>query len=117
MAERGFAREARTIGLAWLALVALMLASLGSAYLKLGALNAVAGLAIATVKGALVAWLFMRLRDAGRLIRLAAFAGLGLWAIQLALTGVDYATRQPTAAPVQAPRQLPALTAAATRTP
>ena len=105
-APSAFARTARTIGVAWLALLALMLASLGSAYLKLGAWNMVSGLAIATIKGALVAWLFMRLREAGALIRLAAVVGLGVWFILVALSGVDYETRSRTPAAVQRPQQL-----------
>jgi cytochrome c oxidase subunit IV len=105
-------RELRTTAVAWLVLLALMLASLGSAYLKLGAGNMVAGLVVATLKAAIVAWLFMRLREAGSLIRLAAGAGLGLWFVLVGLSGVDYATRTPTSAQVQQPRQLPPLAAA-----
>ena len=109
MAEpRPFVRTARTLGLAWLALLALMLASLGSAYLKLGPWNMVAGLAIAAIKSAIVAWLFMRLRESGPLIRAVAVVGLGVWVILLALSGVDYETRHVTASAVQQPRQLPA---------
>jgi len=101
-----FARERRGIALAWIALLALMLTSLGSAYLKLGPWNMVAGLVIAGIKVAIVAWLFMRLRAAGALIRLAAVAGLGTWGLLLALSGVDYATRTLTSAAVQRPQQL-----------
>ena len=101
-----FARTAWTLAVAWLALLALMLASLGSAYLKLGPWNMVAGLAIAALKAAIVAWLFMRLREAGPLIRLVAVAGLGVWFILLALSGVDYETRHVTPAAVQRPQQL-----------
>jgi cytochrome c oxidase subunit 4 len=104
--DAAFRREARTLVLTWLALLALMLASLGSAYLNLGVFNVVAGLVIAAIKAGLVAWLFMRLRDAGRLVRLTALAGLGLWGIQVGLTGVDYVTRTQTPAAVQAPQQL-----------
>jgi cytochrome c oxidase subunit IV len=105
-------RTARTIVVAWLVLLALMLASLGSAWLKLGAGNMVAGLVIATLKAAIVAWLFMRLREAGALVRLAAVAGLGLWCVLVGLSGVDYATRTLTSAPVQQPQQLAPLAAA-----
>lgn len=105
-ADRRFARHARTLGLAWFALLALMLLSLGSAYLKLGSLNMPAGLAIAALKAAIVAWLFMRLREAGLLLRTAALAGLAVWCIQLGLTGVDYETRAQTPAAVQRPQQL-----------
>ena len=104
----GLARRTRTIAAAWLALLALMLASLGSAYLKLGPWNMVAGLAIAVVKAAIVAWLFMRLRESGALIRLVAVVGLGVWFILLTLSGVDYETRRVTPAVVQQPQQLPA---------
>src|ERR1700748_276599 len=106
MGSPAFARSARPIASAWLALFALMLASLGSAYLKLGPWNMVAGLAIAAVKSTIVAWLFMRLRESGALIRLVAVVGLGVWFILLALSGVDYETRHVTPAAVQRPRQL-----------
>ena len=65
-----------------------------------------AGLAIAALKAAIVAWLFMRLREAGLLLRTAALAGLAVWTIQLVLTGVDYETRAQTPAAVQRPQQL-----------
>jgi cytochrome c oxidase subunit 4 len=99
-------RRLGTLAVAWLALLALMLASLGSAYLRLGAFNLVAGLVIAAIKAAIVAWLFMRLRDDGPLVRLAAIVGLGTWAILVGLSGVDYATRPVTPAQVQRPQTL-----------
>jgi cytochrome c oxidase subunit 4 len=101
-----FVRDRRTIATAWIALLLLMGASLGSAYLKLGPWNMVAGLVIAGIKAAIVAWLFMRLREAGTLVRLAAVAGLGAWCLLVTLSGVDYATRTPTPTPVQRPQQL-----------
>jgi cytochrome c oxidase subunit 4 len=105
--ERRFARTARMLGIAWIALLALMLSSLGSAYLKLGPWNMVTGLVIAAIKATIVAWLFMRLRESGPLIRLVAVAGLGLWSVLVALSGVDYETRALTPTAVQRPRQLP----------
>ena len=111
----GFARERRTIAFAWIALLLLMLTSLGSAYARLGPWNMVAGLVIAGIKAGIVAWLFMRLRDAGVLIRLAAVAGLGAWCILLVLSGVDYATRTLTPADVQRPQQLPPVHGAASQ--
>ena len=105
--ERRFARTARMLCATWIVLLALMLASLGSAYLKLGPWNMVSGLVIATIKAALVAWLFMRLRESGPLIRLVAVVGLGVWCILIALSGVDYETRSQTPAAVQRPQQLP----------
>jgi cytochrome c oxidase subunit 4 len=105
-ADRRLERRVRMLALAWIALLALMGLSLGSAYMKLGAFNMPAGLVIAAVKAAIVAWLFMRLREAGLLLRMAALAGLAVWAIQLVLTGVDYETRVQTPAEVQRPQQL-----------
>lgn len=104
--ERTFARTARRPGIAWCALLALMLTSLGSAYLKLGPWNLVGGLVIAAIKAAIVAWLFMRLRESGPLIRLVAVVGLGVWCILIGLSGVDYETRSLTPSAVQRPQQL-----------
>src|SRR6187551_2546235 len=94
------------------ALLALMFASLGSAYLRLGAFNVVAGLAIAAIKAALVLWLFMRLRDAPALIRFVAAIGFALWAVLVVLTGLDYETREQAPATVQRPLQLVTVPAA-----
>lgn len=104
--DRRFARTARTLGFAWAALLVLMLASLGSAYLRLGPWNMVSGLVIAAIKAAIVAWLLMRLRDSGPLIRLVAAVGLGVWLILVGLSGVDYETRSQTPSAVQRPQQL-----------
>ena len=101
-----FARILRMTAASWAALLALMLASLVSAYLNLGAFNVIAGLAIAAVKTAIVAWWFMRMRESGPLIRLAGVVGLGVWAILVGLSGVDYGTRVLTPATVQRPAQL-----------
>src|SRR5204863_157149 len=72
--ERGWRHEARGLAWAWLALLLLMLVSLGSAYLKLGAGNVVAGIAIAIVKAGIVVWWFMQLRRASAMTRIAAAA-------------------------------------------
>jgi cytochrome c oxidase subunit 4 len=99
----------RHVLVAWAALIALMLASLGSAYVPLGPWNAVISLAIAAVKMGVVLWWFMQLRRAGALLRLCAVAGLFLLALLFGLGGLDAATRDRHAAPVQAPQQLPQL--------
>jgi cytochrome c oxidase subunit 4 len=101
-----FGRVFRATAAAWVALLGLMLLSLGSAYLKLGAWNMGAGLVIAAIKSAIVVWLFMRLRSSGPLIRLAAVAGLGVLGILFGLSGVDYVTRAQTPSAVQRPQQL-----------
>ncbi len=105
----GFSRHARRLGLAWLALIALMLCSLGSAYLPLGGWNVVIGLGIAALKAFIVLWWFMQLGRAGALLRIVAAAGLFTLALLFALSGLDEATRSTEAAPVQPPRQLPPL--------
>jgi len=105
-------RHGREILLTWALLLALMLTSLGSATLRLGAFNVVAGLVIAAVKAALVLWIFMRLRSAPALIRLVAGVGFAVWGVLVVLSGVDYATRVETAVAVQRPLQLVPLPAA-----
>ena len=107
--DRGFARKARHMLLAWIALIALLLLSLGSAYLSLGALNPVLSLTIAALKTAIVVWLFMQMKDASPLVRITAASGLATLALLVGLSGVDYATRAVEDATVQQPQQLPSL--------
>jgi len=102
----GFARRARRLLLAWVALIALMLCSLGSAYLRLEPWNAVVGLAIAALKSAIVLWLFMDLARAGALVRIVAATALATLVLLLGLTQVDYRTRRPAPAPLQPAQQL-----------
>lgn len=103
---RDFAREARRLLLAWLALITLLLSSLGSAYLSLGAFNPVLSIGIALFKSAIVVWLFMQMKKASALVRLAAASGLAMLTLLAGLTGVDYATRASTPAVMQPPQQL-----------
>lgn len=79
--------------LAWLALVALLGATWGFAYLPLGAGNLVVALAISTAKLLLVAVIFMELRESAALLRLGAAAGFVFLAILLVLTFADVAVR------------------------
>ncbi len=106
MKQEPLARHARTLAIAWAALLALMLTSLGSSYLSLGAGNAAAGLVIAVLKSAIVVWLFMRLSSASAMVRIVAVTALGTLLLLFALSGVDYATRLDEPAPVQAPQQI-----------
>jgi len=77
----------------WATLVLLGLASLGSAYLPLGAFNTPLNLAIAGIMVILL-WLFlMDLIGAGTLVRLIAVAGLVWLAFMFALTFGDYLSR------------------------
>ena len=106
MNDPEFARRMRRLVGAWLALIALMLASLGSAYLALGVFKPIAGIAIATLKSAIVLGLFMQLAKASGMVRIVAAAGLFTWALLIALSGVDYATRQVETAAMQTPQQV-----------
>jgi caa(3)-type oxidase subunit IV len=91
---------------AWAALIVLMLSSWWSATFALGPWNLVIGLAIATVKTAIVVWLFMRMRRATVLVRIVAMVALGTYALLFALTAVDYATRDQVKAVMQQPQVL-----------
>jgi len=93
MNDAAFKRHTRHVIYAWLGLLALMLLSLGSAYVPLGAANAGLGVAIAVAKAAIVAGLFMRLARASTLVRVVAAAALATWLLLLGLSGIDYATR------------------------
>jgi cytochrome c oxidase subunit IV len=104
-------QHAHRIAIAWAALVALMLASLGSAYLRLGIGNVAVGLAIALVKSAIVVWLFMRLRSASATVRVVAATALATLLLLVALSSVDYATRPSEPAAFQSPNQAPSLDA------
>jgi cytochrome c oxidase subunit 4 len=110
MNEHAFRRRRQRIAIAWVALLALMLASLGSAYLSLGPGNLVAGLVIAAIKSGIVVVLFMGIVRSSAMVRIAAATALATWLLLVALSGVDYATRPHEPAPFQQPRQLQPLT-------
>ena len=67
----------RPLVLTWLALLALLATTAGCALLRLGWLNTAISLTIALAKALLVALVFMRLKRAPALLRLAAVAGAG----------------------------------------
>ena len=110
MNEHAFRRRRQRIAIAWVALLALMLASLGSAYLSLGPGNLIAGLAIAAIKSAIVVVLFMGIARSSAMVRIAAATALATWLVLVALSSVDYATRPHEPAAFQQPRQLQPLT-------
>lgn len=82
----------------WGGLMALLLATLGGAYIPLGSWNLVLALLIATTKAALVVIFFMQLRRPDPLLRLAALAALIFVAFLFVLTFADVLRR---AAPTQ----------------
>ena len=106
MNDAEFTRRTRRLLWAWLTLLALMLASLGSAYLRLGVFNAIAGIVIAALKSAIVVALFMGLAKASGMLRIVAATGLFTWALLIGLGSLDYATRRVEPAAMQSPRQL-----------
>jgi cytochrome c oxidase subunit IV len=83
----------RRNGLIWLALLALLLTSFGSAYIPLGGWNTFIGIAIAFAKAALVALLFMELSRSRALIRLAGVAGLTFLFVLFGLTTTEVLMR------------------------
>jgi cytochrome c oxidase subunit 4 len=93
--------------LVWAALMVLLLLTVASTWLRLGAWNSVLNLAIATLKALLVAIFFMRLRRASALLRLVAAAALLALAVLFGLSHTDYATRSMQSAPWQKPPPLP----------
>lgn len=77
----------------WAALMLLLGLTIAYAYWPALPLKTEAGLAVAIAKAALIAWLFMQLRQAAGIVRLAAAAGL-VWATLLYLfTFSDLMTR------------------------
>lgn len=99
-------KQDKSFVIVWVALLVLLAATAGSAFLRLGAWNSVLNLVIAAAKAALVLLFFMRLRASHVLVRLAAVTGVATLAILFALSGSDYATRRPAPAPWQAPAQI-----------
>jgi cytochrome c oxidase subunit 4 len=89
--------------LTWLALLALLATTAGCALLRLGWLNTAISLAIALAKALLVAFVFMRLRRAPALPRLAAVTGVVTLVLLFGLALTDYATRTELKAPWQQP--------------
>lgn len=104
-----FRHRVRVVIAAWAALLALLLASAGSAFVPLGAWNAAIGLGIAALKSAIVLVVFMHLGRASAMARIAAAAGLFTLALLVGLGGLDYATRVVEPAAMQQPQQLRAL--------
>ena len=83
----------RRNALIWAALLALLLLSLGAAYVPMGRVTTAAGIVIAAVKSALVLLLFMELAKSKPLIRMAAIAGFVFLSAMFALTLADVLAR------------------------
>ena len=100
--------EVRTLLLAWAVLLALMLLSLGIAYLRLPQLaKLLAGLGIAGIKALVVALVFMELARGHVLVRVVAGAALAALLVMGGLSAVDYLARPVEPAQVQLPQTVP----------
>ncbi len=86
-------RPPRSLVLSWIALMALLAATVFIAYLPLGIANTMIAVTIAILKAAVVAAVFMELRERHPLT--LAFAGAGLFwlGILFWLAFADYLTR------------------------
>jgi cytochrome c oxidase subunit 4 len=100
-------RNLRPLLLTWIALMALLATTAACALLRLGWLNTAISLAIALAKALLVALVFMRLKRAPALLRLAAGAGAITLVLLFGLALTDYTTRTELRAPWQQPATVP----------
>jgi cytochrome c oxidase subunit 4 len=91
---------AGTIWRCWAALVLLLAATTGSAFVPLGSLNLVVSLSIAVAKALVVLLFFMELRASRALVRTFAAAGFFWLMIMIVLTGADYWHRTDARAPI-----------------
>jgi cytochrome c oxidase subunit 4 len=82
----------RLIGI-WLAVIALLGVSVGTAYVPMGRFNSIVCVSIAFIQALLVWSFFMRLRWSGPLVRLIAGVGLIWFLLLLGLSLTDYLTR------------------------
>jgi cytochrome c oxidase subunit IV len=79
--------------LTWIALLVVLLLTMGSAYIHLGSFNLVLNLLFAGIKAALVMLMFMHLKRSSGLIRIAALAGFFWLTLLGALSLADFATQ------------------------
>ena len=84
----------RTPLIIWAALLLLLAATVGSAFIPLGPFNAIINIGIAAAKTVLVLLFFMKLRSSSALLRLAALAGVFWLSFMFMLAASDYLTRQ-----------------------
>ena len=85
--------EKRTYYSVFAALMILLAATIGIAYIHLGRFNILAALTIASVKAVLIILYFMEVKYSSRLLWIFVAAGFFWLGILFALTFADYATR------------------------
>jgi cytochrome c oxidase subunit 4 len=78
---------------AWLALLALLALTVALSFAPLGPFRLAASLLIAGAKAALIGWIYMDLRRASGVVRLAAIAAFVLLGVLIVLACVDAAAR------------------------
>jgi cytochrome c oxidase subunit IV len=86
----------RSQTLVWLALLILLVLTIGASFAFTGIASAAVGMAFAFAKAGLVFWFFMHLRQESGLVRLAAFGAAAWLLILLTLSGTDYLSRAAT---------------------
>jgi cytochrome c oxidase subunit 4 len=77
----------------WAALIVLTVTTVGVSKLELGEFNFVAAMTIAVIKGSLVVWFFMNVRQSSSLTRLFVGAGFFWMAILIVFVLSDYFSR------------------------
>jgi len=77
----------------WLALMALLALTVALSFAPMGPYRLAASLAIAAAKAGLIYWVFMDLRTAGGLTRIAALCAIGFLALLILLPSIDAARR------------------------
>jgi cytochrome c oxidase subunit 4 len=102
-----YARSRRRYVLACGALLALLAASAATGHLHLGIGNLLLGVGIAVLKAAIVACIFMSLREAPALTRLVAAGGLAALFVLGVLSLVDFIPRHDEPAAWQSPQWVP----------
>jgi cytochrome c oxidase subunit 4 len=85
--------ETRSLVVIWLALFILLSVSVAASFAFTGPLNLLVSWGTATIKGALIFWFYMHLREESGLARIMAVGAIVWLAILLIMTGIDYATR------------------------
>jgi cytochrome c oxidase subunit 4 len=77
----------------WIALLALLAITCGSAFLPLGRFNIVINFGVAVAKALLVILVFMHLRSATTMVRIVAIIGIFMLGILVVLSLTDFTVR------------------------
>jgi cytochrome c oxidase subunit 4 len=85
--------ETRSLVVVWVGLVVLLSISVAGSFVFTGPINLLVSWGTATVKGALILWFYMHLREESGLARIMAVGAVAWLAILLIMTSADYLTR------------------------